>query len=237
MKRILIASLVAVSCSSFGLVVPNSADGIAAPSTFNFNTTSVSGRTYQFVISSSQLTSAVGQNLTGMSFRLNESATAAWPVTALSYSQFDITIGAGVAPSSISGTFADNFTGSTTQVRAGALNVAAGAYSFGGNPNVFGPTIAFDLPYLYSGGNLTVELRMSNVPSGTPGLSLDAVAATGGVGYGTDFAAKWTGNSAGTAGSNGNFVVTDFSTEAVPEPMTLAVLALGGLAMARRRRK
>lgn len=216
-------------------VVPNSAASTEADGAFFLTSTSTAGRTYQFTIAASQLTGIVGQQLFGMQFRLNNAVTAAWPNVATSFAQWDVFVGPGVAPSAMSNTFASNFSGSPTQVRSGGWSVNANAFSAGSSPNAFGPTLDFTSPYLYTGGDLTIEMRFSGQVGATTQPSFDAVLASGGPGngWGVDFAARWTGSSTGVTGSNGNFIVTNFI---IPAPSSLALLGLGmGMAIRRKR--
>ncbi len=240
-KFLVMGSIAMVAVASADVIVPNAFAGTEAPSTFSLTSTSSLGRTYQYTISAAQLTGVVGQNLTGMTFRLGNGATAAWPPTNTSFTQWDIRVGAGVAPSAMSNTFASNFTGTPTLVRSGALSFNAGDFTFGATgttPNAFGPNIAFNTNYLYGGGDLAVEMRFSAQAGATNQPAFDAVAATDtGNGWGTAFAGRWTGNVAGTTGGNANLLVTRFSSAAVPEPATMAVLGLGIAALLRRRRK
>lgn len=184
-----------------------------------------SARTYQLLIDSSQLTAHLGNEMTAISFRLPASASAAWPAAGISFSAYDIRLSGSVAPSNRSLTFADNVVGAQTLVRSGALTVPAGSFTVGSSPNDFGLSINFDSGYLYSGGNLLVEIRHTGF-AGTS-QSVDAMLATGGAanGYGSLFSAAWTGNYAGVSGVQGNFAVLQITS--VPEPATWLTLALG----------
>jgi hypothetical protein len=219
------------------VIVPNSAAAVEGDGTFSLTTTSSSGRTFQMTIAASELTGLVGQQIVGMQWRLNGPATAAWPPANVSFAFWDVFIGPGVAPSAMSNTFADNFTSAPTQVRSGDLEIPAGAFTAGSAPNAFGPTLGFTAPYLYTGGDLTIEMRFAVQVGASTQSPLDAVAASGGPanGWGVDFAGRWTGNAAGTTGANGNFLVTKL---VVPAPSSLALLGLSmGLAMRRRPRQ
>lgn len=243
MKRsyLVLLPLTIASLSFADGVVPNAFAATEAPGVFSLTSTGTAGRTYQMTIAASQLTGFINHNITGMTFRLNNAATVAWPPVAANFASWNISMGQGVAPSAMSNTFASNFIGSATQVRTGALSFAAGSFTAGGSgstPNAFGPMISFDVPYLYTGGDLALEMRFSQQTGATTQSPFDAVAASDpNNGWGTLFAARWTSNMAGTSGSNGNFLVTNFQSTVVPEPATLTALALGGLAMLRRRRK
>lgn len=216
---------------SFTDVVPNGYATTEANLTFLLSSTSAGGRTYQLVLDESQLTSFVGSNLNGLAFRLNGSASTNFVGT--TFTQFDIYLGAGVDPTIRSTTFADNFTVAPTLVRSGALNFPS--LTSGGSPNAFGPTIGFS-DYLYTGGDLTVELRYS--PSSSSGPSLDAVGNTQ-PGYNTLFGAGWSSSSTATTvtgSANANFFVMELSADPVPEPATMAILGLGAAALIRKRK-
>ena len=118
--------------------------------------------------------------MTGIQWRLNNAATAAWPSVLTSFTQWDIVIGPGVAPSAMSNTFASNFTGGTTTVRSGPHSFNAGDFAIGGSgstPNPWGPTLVFTTNYLYTGGDLCLEMRFSAQSGATNQPALDAVAA------------------------------------------------------------
>lgn len=231
------SGVVFVGAANADVIVPNSAAGVEADGVFALTTTLAAGRTYQMTIAASQLTGLVGQNIVAMQFRLNGAAASAWPLTNASYAFWDISIGPGVTPSAMSNVFADNFTSAPTQVRSGPLEFTAGSFSSGSMPNAFGPSINFTSPYLYTGGNLTIEMRFAQQVGTTTQSSLDALLASGGPGngWGVDVAARWTANAAGTSGNNGNFLVTNL---VVPAPSSLALLGLtAGIVIRRRRRQ
>jgi hypothetical protein len=237
MKKLATLAFLGCMGMAHAYVVPNYTATTEGDGTFALTSTGTTGRTYQMTIASSQLAGIVGLEITGMAFRLNGPGTANWPPVDANFSFWDIYMGPGVAPGSMSNTFADNFTAAPTQVRSGALTFAAGSFTFGSTPNAFGPTIAFNTGYVYTGGNLTIEMRFSQQTGATTQSPLDAVTASGGPGngWGVDFAARWTGNAQGTTGANGNFLVTKL--EVVPEPATLTALGIGLLALLKRRRQ
>jgi hypothetical protein len=231
-RGFLVVCVAAAPALAVDYVVPPAFQNVVGGSTFT-GPTATTARTYQWLIHESQLTDLVGLDLTGLTYRNPTSATAAWPAADITFSDYDIYISGSVAPEERSLTFASNVVGTQTQVRSGPLTIPANSFPIGGNPNPFGPTIAFGMPYTYSGGHLLIELRHQGF-TGTS-RSNDAIAASNtGAGYGTLFSAAWTGSYAGVSGSQGNFTIIQLS--AIPAPGSAALLGLGGLLAMRRRR-
>lgn len=191
-------------------VVPNAYEFIPGTGAFTGPLTNTA-RTYQFLIQASQLTGVAGKYLTGIKMRIPTSATANWPLVDVTYNNYDIYLSGSVEPSARSLTFANNVVGTQTQVRSGSLFIPANSYTFGSSPNAFGPSIIFNTPWFYSGGNLLIELRHTGF-TGT-GRSTDALTTSTG-GYGTLMSACWTSSYTGTSGSQGNFTVVE--VEALP---------------------
>ena len=204
-------ALALASMASADVVVPNSATSTEADGTFALTATAVAGRTFQLTIDSGQLTGLVGQQIAGLQWRLNGAATAAWPPANVTYTAWDVYLGPGVDPSAMSNTFASNFTAAPTQVRSGPQSFNAGSFTAGGSPNSFGPSLSFTTPYLYTGGDLTIEMRFSAQSGTTTTPSFDAVLASGGPGngWGVGFGSRWTADAAGITGGNANFLVTN----------------------------
>ena len=208
-------------------VVPNNLAGVEGDASFAISD-AINTRTYQMTIDSGQMSGMVGESLTGMQFRLNGPANPTWPSVALSYISFDVFIGAGVDPSATTNTFATNFAGPSAQVRSGSLSFVAGAFPGGSSPNAFGGTLDFDTGYLYSGGDLTIEFRLSQQSGTTDQPFFDAVSAFGGPGngWGVDFAGRHSFSSSDTVGGPANFLVTNFLSQPVPEPSSIAFTSL-----------
>jgi hypothetical protein len=167
-------------------------------------------RTYQLLIRDSILTGMVGQELKGISWRLLPSAGSNWPASTVTFSSYDIYLSASVPPENRSLTFAQNVVGPQKLVRSGALNIAAGSYPSGGNPNLFGAEITFDSTYLYNGGHLLIEIRHTGF-TGTS-ASVDATS-TSAAGYGFLFSACWIGSYTGTTGNQGNFSIVRITSD------------------------
>jgi hypothetical protein len=233
-KRFLILAALAVTAVATAQTVgtvPNGFENASGNGTFLFMVTTA--RTYQYLIQGSQLTSFIGQNLNGLQWRLPASATTNWPAVDANFASFDIYIGPGVEPAARSTTFAANYTSAPTQVRSGSLTLGAGSFGGTGTPHPWGPVVAFN-NYLYTGGNLTIELRHSGMTGNTTTQSFDANKSSA-AGYGTLYSALWVGNNNPTTGGQGNFFITQLSASPVPEPGTFLALG-GGLALLLRRR-
>ena len=184
-------------------VVPPTYSGTQGTATF-LGPLGNAQRTYQLLIRDSMLTAIVGQQITGMTYRLLASATNNWPVSDITYANYDIYLSESVAPENRSLTFASNVVGSQKRVRFGSLTITASSFPSGGSPTSFGTDITFDSAYTYNGGHLLIEIRHTGF-TGTS-TSVDAIS-TSTSGYAFLFSACWTGNYTGTAGTQGNFAV------------------------------
>ncbi|MEO8210352.1 MAG: hypothetical protein ABI840_07300 [bacterium] len=204
-------------------VVPNAYAAITGTGTF-LGPLSNAQRTYQLLIQASQITDLVGTNLTGLSMRIPASSTANWPLADVTFSNYDIYLSGSVEPSARSLTFANNIVGPQTQVRSGSLSILANSYTFGSSPNAFGPEITFNTPWLYTGGNVLVEIRHQGF-TGTS-RSTDAISTSTG-GYGTLISACWTGSYTGTAGAQGNFTVLNLTASGSFRILNLTALIEG----------
>lgn len=205
-------ALTAVLRAADTVVVPPAFESVAGTGTFAGPTTT-SARTYQWLINANQLTSFVGRDLNGLSFRLGPS-TAAFPSEEVTVPNLDLYVGPGVTPSARSITNFSLNHGPLTLVRTGPIVIAAGSYTPGGI--AFGPTIPFTTNYLYLGGHLLVEMRKS-AHTGSGAVSGAITASTGAtLGYGSQFSACWGTSDTSTAGAQANFIVARF--HAVPLP-------------------
>ena len=186
------------------LVVPNGYSNVPGNNTF-LGPLSTTARTYQLLIHADQLTDFINKTLITIAFRLPSNANADWPPLNIEVLTYDIYLSGSVNPSERSLVFAQNIVGPQTQVRTARYDIPQGSYSSGASPNGFGPELSFDSPYLYTGGNLLIEIRHTGF-TGTASRSNDAIG-TATTGYGTQFSACWqTGNTA-TNGVQGNFSV------------------------------
>lgn len=231
-------SLACGSAASADVVVPNAyASSAASASGLNTFIRDVNNpRTGQLLINASQLTGALGQQITGLQFRLFTGATVAYPASAATWSDYTINVGPGVAFGSQTTTFASNFAGPATTVRTGPLTIPAGTFGTASpTPHPFGFAIMFSTPYNYTGGNLLIEIRHtgSNITNNAANDFLE-VALTTDPGYNNQFWSATAVGNAATTGAQANFTVTNLIV--VPSPAGAAVLGLGGLVAMRRRR-
>jgi hypothetical protein len=225
-------ALATVSPVLADVVVPNSAQGAPGGGTF-LGPLSTAQRTYQLLIDDVELTGLLGQQISGVTWRLLPSAVNNYPAADATFTSFDIRLSGSVDPSARSLTFADNVVGPQTLVRSGPLNIPAGSFPAGGSPTTFGHVVTFDTPYTYTGGNLLMELRHTGISSAS--ASVDSVLASGGPsnGYGVRFSAAWQSSYTATSGLQGNAVVTNFLV--VPEPAAAGLASLAFVAVASRR--
>lgn len=201
-----LVALAVPAYSQVNTVVPNQFASAATTGTF-LGPLANGSRRYMLLVDAGQLTAHVGRNLSGIAWRNLPSATTAWPTAGVTYSSYEVKITPGVDPSARSLTFANNYAGTTTTVRTGALDIPAESYTVGGSPNAFGPTITFSAPYIYTGGDLVIEIVHTGF-SGTS-RSLEAVLATNGPAgvYGVQVSALWTATLTSATGSQGNACV------------------------------
>jgi hypothetical protein len=215
-------------------------------------------RAYQSFIDSTQLAGLTQPTfITGISLRLMSaslgSATtnppADWPSQTLNFSDFTVRIGSPSAAIVTAGeipvtttTFNQNFGADVVTARSGALSLSTGAFGFNPSstpaaPNPWGPTITFTTPFLYTPGqDLIYAISHSGyAPAGefqpffSSGDYANSVA---------DAVSSTTSSSLDAApGGFSSPYLVQFTTEPIPEPATMTVLALGAVAALRRRNR
>lgn len=147
------------------VVVPNALAGSEGAAGLS-SSLSTGPRTVQWIIARSQLASVpVGSVITGISYRLDGTATN-WPSVNTVAGQYDIAIGSSLyPPASASTSFAANAAPDTITARSGPLTVNAGSFAGTGfPPNPFGLYIPFTNRYVYTGGDLCITLRHTGFP-------------------------------------------------------------------------
>jgi hypothetical protein len=191
--------------------------------------------TLQLIINQNLLTGLVGRDLTGIAYRRSATAGGGYPTQSTTWSPYIIRLGPSVAPNAATGTLANNFTAAPTQVRSGSFTAGVLAWPNGGppGPNPWGPTIAFDTPYHYTGGDLAMVI--THPGSNNPNIG-DAPLDTAGSaspGQGTDFSYfASTGFDVGTGSSSVFLPVVRFTAVApVPEPATGLLVGSGAMAI------
>ncbi|MFO7526789.1 MAG: T9SS type A sorting domain-containing protein, partial [Ignavibacteriaceae bacterium] len=197
-------------------VVPSDYTNVPGTATF-LGPLYTAARTYQLLIHEDLLTSVVDKSIRALSWRIPVSSTDNWPATDITVTDYDLYLSGSVPPANRDLTnFSANVVGPQIQVRSGSLTIPTGSYTFGNSPNEFGPEITFDTDYLYQGGHLLIELRLSGTGSSR---STDAIG-TSTPGYGTLFSACWGSGSTANSGSQGNFTIVRLSTGVIPVELT-----------------
>ncbi len=230
---------VVASAGAQTVVVPNA--NAATAGNGGLNTVlrdALNPRTYQMQIAASELAVVgVGNAITGIQFRLQPSAANAtpWPPANAAWTNYDITLAqAANAMGAMSTTFAANMLNPQV-VRNGGLTIPPNSFPGGAvlpAVNGWGFLINFTNPYTYQGGDLVVYLTHdAGLFTGT--RFCDALS-TLAPGSGSVFRAlSGTGYNVAT-GAFTSFTISQLTY--VPAPGTAALLGLGGLFAARRRR-
>jgi len=156
----------ATTLTAQSVVVPNTSATTSVTTVLN-NPLRNSGnpRTYMMGINASQLAGiAPGSLIVGVSLRagLTTSNAAVWPLTDVTFNDYEIRIGSAIPTASWTSTFLNNFAGTPLLARDGVMVVQAGAFT-NTNPTVPTPnawgTFYFDfqVPFVYPGGDLGIQ--------------------------------------------------------------------------------
>lgn len=133
-------------------------------------------RSYQMIYDADQVGVPVGATINGVSFRLENYVTGAFPATDLTLDRFDITMSSATrSAATMSNTFAANEGADVTTVRSGAITIAAASFppnAHGGRR--FGIFIPFTRPFVYKGGPITMLLRNGNASGAGTDVEFDA---------------------------------------------------------------
>lgn len=170
----------------------------------------------------------MGDVITGLAFRVDSIGPAPAPQTVANY---EIRLSRSPrTPGTLSNTFADNRGADEVIICVGPLTIAAGDYPTGSTPNAFGATITFMSPYTYTGGPLLLEYSHTPFPSSPSFADAAENIADGQSAFGKGFGATMA-----DIGMSNDVVIVRFTT--VPEPTSLALVGVGGVALALRGRK
>ena len=158
-------------------------------------------RTYQMQFSAAALNGLpVGAQITELRFRLDATATAAFPISTVNWTEYDVTLSrASNSVAGMSSIFTNNMA-APVLVKSGPLTLPANRFTAGGNPNAFASLIQFDTPYVYQGGDLVMLFRHTGSDS-TNTAFFDALSSST-PGYGTDFRAFSYVTFAGASGAS-----------------------------------
>ena len=225
------------------VVAPNIYENTEAPGSSNTLIRNVGNpRTMQLIFDESQLTGLVNHEITSIAYRLSNNLPGNYPLITTTWSEYYIELGVSVDPTASGSTFADNYIGTPTAVRTGALTVAPNSWTVGTppNPSPWGVEIVFDTPFLYTGGDLAMLVSHPGSDNPSEGNSLLDSAGSTSPGNGTLYTAYTTSLFQGTTGGQTLFVpVIRFQGNpvSVPEPSVFAVMLIGGVALITTRRK
>ncbi len=193
------------------------------------------GDRFQQVYSSDFFDSA--QTITQIQFRAANPENAFRP-NSITASDITITLsttsnaatGAGIA-----GSFDSNVGSDVQVVYSGPITLdRGGSNPSGPQPFQYGFTLQMPFDYDPSMGNLLLDVSVPDSATVTNGPGFGALESFDGVvdQPDTDGVASKTGN----AGARSSGLVTQFTSTAIPEPTSLALLGIGGLVALRRRR-
>ncbi len=164
-------------------VVPPSSENLAAGTFGNTIPLGATTGTYQALYMPSQLVGLpIGGKITSLQLRLYNDATAPWPTSSGTITNYRISLGSSnLTADTLSTTFANNIT-NPVLVRSGSFSLDANAYpggaATGTTPEAWGPVITFSTPYTYTGGPLVIEVRSTgfsgafNFADATPSTSI-----------------------------------------------------------------
>lgn len=146
-------------------------------------------RRFQMLIAHAPISLMTNKYISSISFRLQDSHTNSWPISDTTFGSYEIYLSKGVTPPNMQMNFAANITGNQTMVKSGSLTIPAGSVPGGNSSNPYAYTFVFDTPYLYTGGNLVIEIRHtgSNSSTSVPSKAIY----TNSTAYGTYLSACW----------------------------------------------
>ena len=198
-------------------------------------------RTFQEYIDPTQFASITTPTLlTGIEFRLyaasEDNTASTWPSQNLTFTQYSVQLSQASTAAATAGgistdtTFAANEGGPVSTVRSGALTIPAGSFinnanSTATNPNPYGFDITFAAGYLYTPGqSLVLTITESGYAQAETqeyfGSVADPIAHVGSLVYADD-------NTSTSPSMSTGPIFLNFTTNAIPEPSTWALLLAG----------
>ncbi len=176
-------------------------------------------RTYQMQFTPDALGDLpAGARIAGLRFRLSTNSIVSFPVTNLTWADYEVTLAQAANPiTSMSTNFSANLL-YPVLVKDGPLSVATNNFSIGGYPNAFGGFMVLDSQYVYQGGDLVMQFTHTGSNS-TNTTFLDAATAAA-PGYGTSFRAISASAFAAASGTAASVTIVEILT-ASPSTQTI----------------
>ncbi|MBS0190835.1 MAG: hypothetical protein U0573_02945 [Phycisphaerales bacterium] len=146
-------------------VMPPANETIAGGSSNSLLLPNYPSGTHQVIYAASELAGIpVGSVITGMQLRLS-ATSGTFPPSGFSASQYDVRLASSTrTPATMTTTYASNMQ-NPVLVRSGPLSIATNAYPGTGTPRGWGPLIPFTTGYMYAGGPLVIEWRVTSAAS------------------------------------------------------------------------
>jgi PEP-CTERM motif len=228
----------AATAHAGAIVVPNANTAATGGTDNRFPFLVTGGMRYQEVYASSQFSAFGGtpQLITEIDLRngvlVNEAFTATIPNITISLST------TAKAPDGLSATFANNVGPDNTLVYSGSLTLSSTNANGPGGTKVFDVAIKFQTPFLYDPTKGNLLLDVDNLSGATSNVNADFFDAVNITGDPVSRLFGGEGNPGATSGSLDSLgLIAQFQFAAppppptVPEPSSLALLSLGGLAL------
>lgn len=146
------------------VTLPNASDTVEGNTSNSIPPGAFTDGRHMSIYGADQLASVPpGSLITGMQLRLNNAEISSWPTADSTNPDYEILLSrSSLTPATASSTFGDNQLDSVL-VHNGPYFIPANAYPAGANagatPEAWGPVIAFQVPYLYRGGPLVIDIR------------------------------------------------------------------------------
>jgi hypothetical protein len=142
------------------VVVPASLANVIGPSNQEGTIGGTGVRRFQYNISESALGAKPGDVILGMAFRLEDTSLESWPPSDVTIADYEVRLSSGIAPGSMTTTYANNIAGTQKLVADGSLAIEQGIFQAdGATPRQYGLVIMFDTPYAYFGGDVCVDIN------------------------------------------------------------------------------